>query len=317
MNKIYVPVGVAGTGKSTYIKENFPNAEVFSLDDYRLKLYGKLDDGNFTTDEKTHLLKTIKTDIKNALVGQNDKTIVYDATNLSRKRRAYFYSEFHKYGEIEILYFFNPKSVILDQNSKRPTEKIVPNFVIDRMYETQMPPRLGVDSDKVTIISDNWFNDVNIDNMHTVNDLKGVRPELWNELKLNFAPHDSKYHLESIDVHIARTIQNAIFDELETIARLHDLGKGIVKQFTPDHSTAHFINHEKVSANYAIAYYHQQGLSYAEMMPIIEVILEHMNALNGLSQKVINKYKLTPSEVGLLRAFAHVDQESSTPSDEI
>jgi len=87
--ELTVLVGISGSGKSTYAKQLAkvnPDTEIISTPTLRNKLFGNLIEGN-KPDNKTRLFniidKLLKTNIK------NNKNTIYDATNLSRKRRIY------------------------------------------------------------------------------------------------------------------------------------------------------------------------------------------------------------------------------------
>ena len=45
-------------------------------------------------------------------------------------------------------------------------------------------------------------------------------------------------------------------------------------------------------------------------LSIVEVIYQHMNAHNGVSDKMIRKYHLTDREIRMLKVFAEVDSKS-------
>ena len=87
MSKLYVMVGISSSGKSTFIKNNFTNGEkIQSSDMLRLEMFGFL---NQTKNSELfqELHRRIKKDL---LDGYN---VVFDACNISRKRRTQFLKE--------------------------------------------------------------------------------------------------------------------------------------------------------------------------------------------------------------------------------
>ena len=85
-------VGLPASGKSTIAhnlaKEN--NYIIFSSDELRVELYGDINDQNHNHDLFIELHKRIKTALKE---GNN---VIYDACNLSSKRRVAFLQELKK-----------------------------------------------------------------------------------------------------------------------------------------------------------------------------------------------------------------------------
>ena len=310
MTVIKVLIGVAGVGKSTYIKQNKTEKSlVLSSDDLRIELFGSLEAGN-KPDSTPIVFQTLHERMKEAVLSKKYDTIFYDATNLSRKLRKGFYQQFKKYAEIEAVVLVKPLATIIEQNSKRVGFAKVPESVIRRMYESLQVPRIGVDCDKIEVIGD--FEDF----AGEIAMIKGMK-------------HDSPYHAEDVDTHIQMTIDGAkaqepsihyTKDEIVTLAELHDLGKGITKKPSQSRGIAHdyfveihgshsmFANHQYVGAVYALVKF-KDDLSVSHLK-IVEAIYQHMKAHDGLTIKAIKSDKLDEDAVALIEDFAKIDSAS-------
>lgn len=154
MTVIKMLIGVAGVGKSTYIKQHKTEKSlVLSSDELRIELFGDLEAGN-TPEAIPVVFKTLHERMKEALLSKQYDTIFYDATNLNRKLRKGFYEQFKKYAEIEAIVLVKPLATILEQNAQRSGFAKVPESVIRRMYESLQVPRISVDCDKIEVIGD-------------------------------------------------------------------------------------------------------------------------------------------------------------------
>lgn len=317
MTVIKMLIGVAGVGKSTYIKRHKTEKSlVLSSDELRIELFGDLEAGN-APEAIPVVFKTLHERMKEALLSKQYDTIFYDATNLNRKLRKGFYEQFKKYAEIEAIVLVKPLATILEQNAQRSGFAKVPESVIRRMYESLQVPRINVDCDKIEVIGD--FEDF----AKEIAMIKGMK-------------HDSPYHAEDVDTHIQMTIDGAkaqepstyyTKDEIVTLAELHDLGKGITKKPSQSRGVAHdyfvevhgshsmFDNHANVGAMYALVKFKEE-LNKSNLK-IIEAIYQHMNAHNGFSEKMIKKHKLDNSLLVLSNDFAKIDSNSRNIDDEI
>lgn len=86
--EIIMLVGLAGAGKSTYAKTLRGNYAIHSSDDLRKEMFGDENENSKENNEKlfTELHKRIKDDLRKGV------NVIYDATNLNRKRRIAFFA---------------------------------------------------------------------------------------------------------------------------------------------------------------------------------------------------------------------------------
>ena len=317
MPNIEILIGVAGVGKSTYVKNNKTKSSlVLSSDELRKELFGSLEAGN-TSEANKIVFSTMDKRLKDAINSNKYDTIYYDATNLNRKTRSNIFNVYHKKANIIAVVLLKPLAKIIEQNNQRTGFAKVPDEVIKRMYESLQVPRLNVDCHEIKVI--------------------GNYDDFKEELELvKSMKHDSPYHFENVDTHIQMTIENALRtptskfytnDELVTLAKLHDLGKGITKKPSNSRNKAHdyfievngshsmFNNHANVGAFYALLKFKDE-LNESNLK-IIEAIYQHMNAHNGFSEKMIKKYKLDNSLLSLANDFAKIDSNSRILDEKI
>lgn len=306
MTQVNILVGVAGSGKSTFISNNIKTNDVhLSSDNIRKELYGDL----YQNDPKK-VFDLMKERLFNA-IDQNVTNIWYDATNISRKNRRTLYNSIKQYKNsvnVRIICIFASLPTILKQNNLRRGLAKVPENVIKRMYFNLEVPRLTVDCDEIVVIN----NSKNI---------------LLEDLEYHYDDnHYSPYHHETITQHIQWCIEHARQthnQKLIEIAKYHDDGKFITQTDVENPDVAsqlvinkygrhcQYIGHANVSAMYYLANnYANNSEINTDVLEITECIFQHMNAHNGISKKNILNNKLTPSILDLIEQFAKIDDLS-------
>lgn len=302
--KLIILSGVAGTGKSTYIKENYPDAFVVSSDDIG-KAAGLKSNENWVFAEMYER-------IKNAM-SQKEETIIVDSTMLTRTRRMTVLNQTRpdKTGyDVEVIQLHKPLEQIIEQNANRPEEDYVPEHNVRQMYAAIQPPKVGLDCDSYQIIAPNI-------SAYTKEMNKGVDE-----------PHHSPYHNETLRKHMQMTVaksQEKGDDHLVELAKYHDLGKAVTRtpkelgplarQFAAHYYGGHdtYNGHANVSAMY---YHIAKGESVDT--DISDAILHHMNAHNSENvedNKAVKRENVSPRAVELLETFRVIDSESKISDD--
>ena len=144
-------VGPPGSGKSSYIRKNLPEALRISLDDLRLMLSGRPFDlryermvsvlGDTLMRETLSRLKEWRRDC------------VYDATNVSRERRSPTLALAREYSLPAVAVFTDtPMEVALARNRRR--RRKVPAEVIERFYRLLEPPSIDEGFEEVVVVRD-------------------------------------------------------------------------------------------------------------------------------------------------------------------
>lgn len=298
--KLILLSGVAGVGKSTYIKENLADAIILSSDEIGAEL-------GVTGGNNAKVFQTMY-DRARDLMSQKVDTIVLDATMLTRRRRLGALSQInpHTYGyEVEVVQLHKPLADILKQNKMR--DAVVPEQTVKQMYLSMQPAKVGVDCDKYVLIAPPFET-------YNKEVAKGIK-----------TPHNSPYHKESIKEHIDMTVTKAreLYGNehpVTTIARYHDLGKSVARtERTHDEFTSKFIErtigehdsykgHENVSA----MYYHIARQNEVDT-DISDTILHHMNAHDSVDvskNKSVIRSEVSPQAIDYMEKFREIDSVS-------
>ena len=127
MQKAFILIGVPGSGKSTWarnMKKLNKEIEVFSTDEYREKYLGNINEQS----KNGFIFHKIYEDILNAL--NNNKDIIFDATNVSIKDRKQFLqlTSYCKNKSTKIAVVFNvpiEECILRDFNRERTVGKQV------------------------------------------------------------------------------------------------------------------------------------------------------------------------------------------------
>lgn len=139
-------IALPGAGKSTYAK-NILKADssviIVSSDAIRKELYGSEEDQSHNQEVFNEVFKRTRAALA------NDLHVIVDATNLSRKRRIAFLKRFNNC-EKRATVFAIPFEICCERNNSR--ERIVPQYVMNRMYRSFEPPHCEEGFDRIDII---------------------------------------------------------------------------------------------------------------------------------------------------------------------
>lgn len=131
---LYLPVGVPGSGKSTWVRAQLPGATVISMDELRERLLGSRSDQS----RNQEIFMRARAALGRAL--RAHETAVWDAQSHTWGARQSLLSlarEAHAY--VVIIYFDVPLAVALERNQRR--EAVVPIGVIRHSYRDLEEPR--------------------------------------------------------------------------------------------------------------------------------------------------------------------------------
>jgi predicted kinase len=236
--KLFFMIGLPASGKSYHSQEiaKTHNAIIVSSDSIREEVLGDINDQS----NQWYVFQIVHDRIKSNLLNGNN--VVYDATNISSKRRMEFLRQINNIDceKIAVL-ILTPYDKCLEQNKNR--DRNVPVDVIKRMY-------LNFD---VPYYFEGWDK---IDIKYEINDLKKYSIDKIFE-RLDIINQDSPYHTLTVGQHCRKAkdyiIQkHGVNYDVVFATFLHDIGKEFTKTFinhkgeTTD--IAHFYNHENVSA---------------------------------------------------------------------
>ena len=152
--RLYLMMGVAGSGKSTYAKNILKYGDIYvSRDEIRYSLLTDKDDYFAKENEVIRLF--IQT-IDKALVNEDYQGNVYaDATHLSPKSRAQVLNQLKNKDKVSVIYLDIPLNIILERNAQREGRALVPENVVRRMYNSIILPTKEEGIEELIIIDEN------------------------------------------------------------------------------------------------------------------------------------------------------------------
>lgn len=277
-------IGLPASGKSTWAAQQ--NTVVISSDEIRAELYGNAS----VQDNPQKVFQIVHQRIFESLANSQDT--IYDATNLSRKRRRAFLEEVKaKFPDVQVegIIFAIPFEVCLQRNRAR--DRIVPDEAMSRLYKSFNVPsyKEGFDSFEVIRYKDDesLFSDLTL--------------KMANSLSVE---QDNPHHSYTVGAHclaagmyvvehrkkIVEELGDKACEELVTAASYHDIGKPYCKTFVKPNgvvdSKAHYYSHENVGA-YDYLCYGQERKD--ELLNIALLINLHM--LHYMDKKYQDKMK--------------------------
>lgn len=281
--KLFYMVGLPASGKSTKAEELAKeyNANIHSSDAMRSELSGDINNQDINTLVFNTLHKRIKEDLRNGI------NCIYDATNISYKRRIAFLQELNKIPCEKIcILMATPYEICLKNNVNR--DRIVPESVIKKMYCHFNIPYLY----------EGW-NDIQIEYWNGSRFYYGFPIRIINKYT-NFN-QDNSHHALTLGEHLKQALiyiqnekgfnSNCKHDIVMRIsAVLHDCDKPFVKDFHNSKgeptTEAHYYNHQFCGA--------YDSLFYAMDVNPLDVairIMWHMQLYFIKEEKTLNKYK--------------------------
>lgn len=305
MSKLIVMAGLVASGKSSLAGElsEKEDATIVSSDAIREELFSDVSN----QENNASVFETMNKRAKKLL--SEGENVVYDATNISRKRRMHLIKHELKADECEVHYMATPYHICVERNNKR--DRVVPIDVIDRMYKNlHIPTELeGWNEVHFHYPDEQYERRVGMVGRFPIESLVELiegsdeHDELFDMVALNLSdfhdiidvPQDSSYHSFSISRHTFHVIEELKKQtlkrryELLLSALFHDLGKGFCKSFYSykgeKRRYASFIGHENVSAQLAVDSLFVVGLKEGLIRYVVDLIQFHMMPMN-MSNKV-------------------------------
>ena len=304
MAKLIILCGLPGSGKSHYAEEFKTiddtfykgNTVIHSSDAIREELFG---DPSFQGDnakvfELMH--KRVKADL------QAGKTVIYDATNVTRKARRGAINLAHPTNDtIECHIVWAEPEECLRRDSLR--DRKVGPAVIDKMLRRWQSPWLDEGFDEVKII----LNQKDFDQVKYIS-------QATSDMHM---PHQNPHHTLDVWDHCIQAEENVgrqaspthdliseeTFKILKTAARWHDIGKPYTKGFKADKETgeidythAHYYDHHMVGGYLAYGLFlSQHFITDAEIQDVAFIswiICNHMEPFFNSSY-----YRTLPSDL--------------------
>lgn len=140
---VIVLIGPPLSGKSTWIRKNFPTTNVISRDETLMEVYGSRDyNAAFNNVDQKEVDRVLTNKLVNA--SKNKENAIIDMTHMTSKRRKtnlnYFSKDYYKLG---VVFPILPEEEYVRRNLKRIEEenKDLPMHVVKRMISTYQPVR--------------------------------------------------------------------------------------------------------------------------------------------------------------------------------
>lgn len=252
MATLNIIIGIPGSGKSNYAKKYLltNNSVYLSSDDIRIELYD--------FEDQTHndvVFETMKKRTLNAL--KEGKDVIYDATNLNKKRRSGIINEAHKLdAQIDAYLCCTPINIILERNITR-AERQLPWDKLVQMIQSIEPPMYYEGFDNIYLIDGGMYNDV-YDYNFLIKECSGYS-------------QDNPHHYETLEEHIKAVTKKAedlgeilkLRNDAEILrqaARYHDFGKLYTKSFNDKKGHYVYYGHDKISTYLYLCHIRKQNI---------------------------------------------------------
>lgn len=236
-------VGLPYSGKSRYagyLAADY-DAVIHSSDAIRAEILGDEQDQTDNSKVFEVLHRRVYEDLSAG------KSVIFDATNISYKRRMDALRRFSKTGCRKMCCFMaTPFGLCVERGKTR--ERVVPYDVLANMYRHIWIPQTFEGWDEIKLIYPEKFDRLDMETEF---------------LRMRFIPHDNPHHELPIGIHCLAAAYNAKQlsegnDRLAIAAFLHDIGKPFTKSFTNSKGEpteiAHYYGHHHVSAYDSLFY---------------------------------------------------------------
>lgn len=271
--KLFMMVGLPGSGKSTYadyIITDHGKPIIHSSDKLREELYNDINNQDNNSELFQELHKRIKEDLR------NKKDVVYDATNISKKRRISFLNELKNIPCIRIcILIMTPIEDCIEFDLKR--KRTVSENVIYRMLKNWNPPYYDEGFDNIILITNTNKEDTSRWSLVTL---------FEGDCGIDNFNQENKHHSLTLGKHCRKTADYILKNDpnnlpLQMAALLHDIGKIITKSKLNTKGEVdgdfHYYQHHCVGAYESIFYAKHFGFSEEEILYISNLIFFHMH----------------------------------------
>ncbi len=147
-------IGPTLSGKSTYIRNNYPNVQVISRDEIVMEVFGSRDYNlAFKEVDQKEVDRVLALRLKEA--NDSKTSVIIDMTNITVKRRMATLRNFDKdFSRIAVVFpILSDEEYTrrnIDRNAKE--NKWIPPFVIKSMIDSYQEPTLEEGYDRIVII---------------------------------------------------------------------------------------------------------------------------------------------------------------------
>ena len=271
--KLYVMVGLSGSGKSTIAKQVTDvekNTIIVSSDAIREELTGKVEDQS----KNEEVFKIFHKRIREGL--ENKHNVVADATNITMKSRRAILLNVRNLDVHRVAYFV-PKPFEQCKVDNLHREHSVPEEVLDKQIRKFQIPFAEEGFDECFLHVFNKKNRLNEINMF--DQMEGYDQQ---------NPH----HIMSLDEHCKNTYdlfsRKGYPTKYNVAALLHDYGK-LFCETIDDNGVAHFYGHESIGSYLVLE--NMQGLCWEDIMDTCFLINYHMMPFAWTTPEIQQRWK--------------------------
>ena len=298
---LVVTVGLPSSGKTSwvddFIGENQGKAiDVISSDKIREEVFNDIEDQNHNSEVFDLMKRRTKESLSQGHIA------IYEATNISSKRRRALLKELNKYYDKAICLFkYKRLTACQIDNEKRDRE--VPSNVIDRMYRNFEIPHKSEGFDEIIVDFDEKTN-LYLSNkskggigflkdellaIETYDDYKSLLCQLGLNQCIDM-PQDSKWHTLSLSKHMYfcfRAVREYYWHDINLViaSMLHDISKPNVRTEDKDQKYEHYYGHENASAYDVIdILLRYVRIDIEDILEIAWLIGNHMKLKNNIDK---------------------------------
>ena len=257
--RLIMLMGLPASGKSSWAHSArivYPEYVVLSSDEIRRNLFGS---GGYSQKEQRQVFSELHGRAIAAL--RNGQTVVYDATNIKRKRRMAFLEQIAKVPcRKELKCFVLPVEMLKERNVKR--EFVVPDEVYTRQLTSFDPP----------MFQEGW-DDIELLMPPSVQSKDGM----MDLRKIDGFDQRNPHHPYTLGEHCALTAWNCCpcDTKLFCAALYHDYGKLFTQSFD-ENGVAHYYGHDCCSSYYVLPHLLTGGHTVQYTLEVANLIRWHM-----------------------------------------
>ena len=267
-------VGLPGSGKTEFGKSLNSDFVIYSSDAIRNEMFG-----NEEIQEKNkEVFAELHKRVKKGLI--DGKSVVYDATNISSKRRRAFLSEISNIDCSKVCIVI-ATTIEKCKESNNGRDRKVPEYVIDRMYYNFEFPGYFEGWDNILLYyrKDDNYKDYSLNNIFEIAD------------KFN---QKNSHHTKTLGEHMELVGKSLLGDtNLSRAGLLHDIGKIKTQTFMNKKGEktkeAHYYSHQNVGAYDSMFYL--QGINQKDLIDICTLIQWHMEPYFWVKESTKDKYR--------------------------
>lgn len=283
MNKLFLMVGLPGSGKSHQAKllSKKERAVIISTDEIRFELFG-----DETIQKNTnHVFYEVYTRMEKAF--EEGKNVILDATNIEREKRMNVLNKFPNVIK-KAVYMDTPYHICLKRNKER--RRSLEEKIMNKYRMKLEIPYVSEGFDEILIIHESFDYGITKEKFVELLKKKPTYKELFDKLRhisffnemINFN-QENPYHSFTLCYHTYHALEyiNEFYEEddlflLQVVALFHDIGKLYTKKFKPLKNHYSYWGHELVSSHIVHHFLYELGFDEKFIHDATGIIEMHM-----------------------------------------